>query len=583
MEFERLGGKAVSRRRFLGLTGAAAGAAGLAAAGCGGGGGSNRTIVPGGASPAAAATSAASTSARAGDNQHGGTLQYTGFVVSDGIYDPHKTQAGPYYGQQALVYSRLLAYKSQYDATIGVDLAQSMPEQPDAKTVTFKLNPNAHWDQRDPLKGRPVTSADVKFSIERQNASDSSFVRAAQWADIDKMDTPDDGTITFHLKAPFAGMIDNFASVNAFIVAPELVANGRQFTKDNQMGSGPFQWVDWSEDTFASVARNGKWFGAGRPFLDGVTVVQPRDTTQVEGDLRVKKLDVASVGRPQADRLKQSIPSLQESTAGRSLFFGMRFFLPTAPFDDGRIRQALSIALDRRAMISQFFAGSGEMNPWISWPIRKWSLPQSELLTLQGYRAGADGRAQDITDAKALLAAYMSDKKLTTPPTLSLYVLDQAESALKMGSIMRDQLKANLGLTVTVYPVTNAQMGKGLLDGSYAWAAAPDNGWVDLDDWVFPYFHSTGTRNTFPLRNKAMDTLIESQRTELDAAKRQAIGYDIQRNLLVINAAVNFVSERVVSLAWPYVRQFPLDASDGYQNRFADCYLDHSDPTFRGR
>ncbi|MGH2632211.1 MAG: hypothetical protein ACRDG3_02270, partial [Tepidiformaceae bacterium] len=242
----------------------------------------------------------------------------------------------------------------------------------------------------------------------------------------------------------------------------------------------------------------------------------------------------------------------------------------------------LSQALDRRDMIQQFFAGSGQMNPWISWPSRKWSLPQTELVTLAGYREGAAGRAQDISEAVAMLAAYKAEGH-TIPDPLNLYVLDQAESVLKMGSIMRDQLKASLGLNITVFPVSNAQMGSGLLDGSYAWAAAPDDGWVDLDDWIFPYFHSTGTKNTFPLRNKDMDTLIESQRTQLDSAKRQQIGYDIQRNLLVINAGVNFVSETVVSLAWPYVRQFPLDTADGYQNRFADCYIDQTDPTFRGR
>jgi ABC-type transport system substrate-binding protein len=232
-------------------------------------------------------------------------------------------------------------------------------------------------------------------------------------------------------------------------------------------------------------------------------------------------------------------------------------------------------------MLQQFFAGSGEVNPWVSWPIKRWTLPQSELVTLAGYRPGSAGRAQDITDAKALLAAYVAEKPL--PPTLNLYVLDDAERAIKMGSVMRDQLKQTLNLDVNVSLVNQTQMGTGLLDGSYAWAAAPDNGWVDLDDWVYPYFHSSGTKNTFPLRDADLDKVIESQRIELDANKRRDIGYDIQRKLLVLNPAVNFVSETLVSLAWPYVRDFPLDASDGYQHRFADCWIDKSQPDFKGR
>jgi peptide/nickel transport system substrate-binding protein len=585
MAFERFEKKQVSRRWFLGLSGAAASAAGLAAAGCGGGkksGGSPRTAAS--ASKSTASPRAGGSPASGTPGQRGETLRYTGYVVGDGQFDPHKTQAGPFYGQQALVFSRLLDYQSQQDGKLAIDLATNVPEQPDAQTLVFHLNKDARWHDADPLNGRQVTAQDVQFSIQRQMQGDSSFVRKARWANIDTIETPDPSTITFHLKAPMASMVEAFADVNSFIVAPELVAGGRAFTASTQIGSGPFKWVDWQEGQFASVARNPKWHGGnGRPFLDGVTLTQPKDTSEVEAKLRTKKLDVAFVGRPQADKLKSKteLASLQEQTVGHSLFFGMRFFLQTAPFNDIRFRTALSLALDRRDMLQQFFSGSGEVNPWISWPIKRWTLPQSELVTLAGYRPGAAGRTQDITDAKGLLAAYVAEKPLPAP--LNLYVLDDAERAIKMGTVMREQLKQTLNLDVTVSLVNQAQLGSGLLDGSMAWAAAPDNGWIDLDDWVYPYFHSAGTKNTFPLRDADLDKVIESQRTELDANKRRDIGYDIQRKLLVLNPAVNFVSETLVSLAWPYVRDFPLDASDGYQHRFADCWIDRSQPDFKGR
>jgi peptide/nickel transport system substrate-binding protein len=310
-------------------------------------------------------------------------------------------------------------------------------------------------------------------------------------------------------------------------------------------------------------------------------MLQPKNTAEMEGWLRTKKLDAAFVGRPQADRLKKAVPELQESTVGHSLFFGMRFFLAAAPFNDQRVRTALSIALDRRDMLQRFFDGSGDVNPWISWPVKRWTLPQAELSTIAGYRLGAPGRGADITDAKALLAAYTSEKKL--PETLNLFVLDEAETNLKMGTTIRDQLKAALDLPVTVYPVSLKQLTTAQITGEYAWVAGPDIGWIDLDDWVYPYFHSSGTRNTFALRDADMDRLIESQRTELDESKRQAIGYEIQRKLLTLNAGINFVSETVVALQRSYVRQFPLDIADGYQHRFADCWIDRNDPDFRGR
>lgn len=581
MELERLGGKRGNRRWFLGAGGAAAaGAAGFVTVGCGGD--SKKPFTPPGATPIETALPAASATAAPQQGKRGDTLRYTGFVASDASQDPHKTQAGPFYGQQALVFSRLLAYESQITGKLTPDLATGMPEQPDPQTITFRLNPNARWHDRDPLNARAVTAQDVEYSLRRQIDGDPSFVRKSQWANVDSIQVPDPQTVTLKLKAPQAALINAFADVNAFIVAPELVDKGRNFAPDIQVGSGPFRWVEWSEGKFASVARNPKWHGGNdRPNLDGVTIFQPKNTEEVEADLRTKKLDVALVGRPQADRLKERVSALQESTIGHSLFFGMRFFLPQAPYNDARFRAAVSIAVDRRDLLQQFFAGSGEVNPWISWPITRWSLPQAELANTPGYRPGANGRATDIAEAKALLAAFAAEKAV--PEDLPLFVLDDAEKNLRMGSIMRDQLRESLGLKVTIYPVPIGELISRLLTGQAPWAAGPDNGWVDLDDWVFPYFHSSGTKNSFPIRDADLDKLIEGQRSELDEARRREIGFEIQRKLLALNAGVNFVSERVVALGWSYVRDFPLDAADGYQHRFADCWIDRSDPNFRGR
>ena len=82
-----------------------------------------------------------------------------------------------------------------------------MPEQPDSTTITFRLNPNARWHERDPLNGRSVTSADVQFSLQRQMEGDATFVRKAKWANIDSIQTPDPAgnTSTFQLAITRAG------------------------------------------------------------------------------------------------------------------------------------------------------------------------------------------------------------------------------------------------------------------------------------------------------------------------------------------------------------------------------------------
>ncbi|HMO53049.1 MAG TPA: ABC transporter substrate-binding protein, partial [Tepidiformaceae bacterium] len=384
---------------------------------------------------------------------------------------------------------------------------------------------------------------------------------------------------------PTAAVLHLFAETNAFIVAPELDNDAGEIGRDHQVGSGPFKWVEWNDQRFASTRRNTDWFGGNqRPYLDGLSLVQPANTGEVEAAIRTKQIDVATVGRPLADRLKRALPQLVENTVGHSLFFSMRFSLHNHPYDDLRFRNAVTYAIDKRQMIGKFFNGSGGVNPWISWPVSRWTLPESELTQYAGYRPGDGGRAEDLREAKAFFEAFLADKQLPEYDNgLPLFVLDSSEFSIGLGSEIRDQLQANLGLATQVYPMPLAQLVNLLLTAEAPFAVGPDTGWIDLDDWVYPYFHSNGTKNTFPLRDTEIDSLIEAQRVEFDEANRRQIGYEIQRRLLAVNAGVNLVSERVVTLAWPYVKGFPLDTADGYQHRFADTWIDRADPTFQGR
>jgi peptide/nickel transport system substrate-binding protein len=504
-------------------------------------------------------------------------------VVRDNTFDPHKTQAGPFYGHQALIYSRLLTYQDQAKGTIAADLAEKLPEQPDAQTLIFQVNPQARWHDVAPLSGRAVTAEDVKYSIIRQLSGDASFVRKAQWAVVDQIETSGDRTITFKLKTPLAAAQHLFADSNSFVVAPEATGDRNDMGSEQQIGSGPFQWVEWVDGRHASVRRNPNWHGGDRrPNLDGITLVQATSTAAVEAQLRTREVDAAMVGRILADKLKGAIKDLTEVTMGHSQFFGMRFGIEHDPYNDLRFRSALTIALDRRAMVDKFFGGSGDVNPWISWPVTDWALPAAELTTQPGYRPGEGGRQQDIAEARALLEAFKSAK--TLKDDLPLFVLDETENALEFGETIRQQLEANLGLTqVRVVPVPLGELSSLLVSGTAPWAAGPDSGWIDLDDWVYPYFHANGTKNSFPLRDTELTQMIDNQRVELDKNARREIGYNIQRRLLALNAGVNLVSERVVALSWPYVKGFPLDTTDGYQHRFADCWIDQSDATFRGR
>jgi ABC-type transport system substrate-binding protein len=218
----------------------------------------------------------------------------------------------------------------------------------------------------------------------------------------------------------------------------------------------------------------------------------------------------------------------------------------------------------------------------VSWPVTKWALPPNELSPLAGYRRGSGARGQDITDARALLDAMRADGR-EPPASLTLSAATESESETGLAALIAAQVTEALGIDVAVNPMPLAELAAAATSGSAPWLVAPDTGWLDLDDWVFPYFHSSGTRNTFAMRHTTLDGLLERQRAEFNGDARRQLGYEIQRLLLQINPGVNIASERNVTLSWPYVRDFPLDVTDGYQDRFASCWIDTDDPLYRPR
>ena len=513
----------------------------------------------------------------------GETLRYTSNIFSDRIFDPHRTTTMQLLDQQSLVYSKLLNYTNQSSGTLSVDIAASMPEQPDLQTFIFKINQKAKWHDRTPLNGRPVRSQDIKYSIERQINGDASYIRQSQWALIETIEALDEQTLKIHLSEPHVGMIEKFADTSSLIVPPEI---GRHnFRNDNQIGSGPFQWVEWKEGDFASVSKTPNWHGTNGPFLNGIIAKQPLSLDEIEANFRTKTLDVAFMGLTQAQQLRESLPELRETSQSLAQFYGMRFFSTKEPYNDVRLRGAISIALNRWEMIQSMFAGSATLNPWVSSSVERWSLPQAELQNIAGHRPGTGGRQADISEANDLLNSYLrqTGQTIGSLGPLELLISDELEKDFGLGSIIQTQLDETLGIPVRVSAISQQNLYSRLFSGEAPWFVTFDNGWTELDDWLFPYYHSTGTANSFALRSKTMDELIEKQRRMPDPMERREISFEVQRKLLDLHLASNFLSERVISLQWPYVQNFPLDIGFSFQERLASCWIDQSDPTFLSR
>ncbi len=641
----------ITRRRLIG--GAVVGGAGLATAGIIGCGesGTTTTTTDGGSSPTAGGGGRGSDvpihDARRPFEAPGTTgeiLRFTGFdaLVLD-TFDPHLTQFGPLYSGHSAVFSKLFKYVSHSEQLMEPDLAEDFPEMPEPQPTEFiiKLRRGVKFhdpaslppDVRDKvaikdaaskfpgLPGRELTADDVVWSFERQKNQTSPrfalFYRSSQYGTMEKIEKVDDYTVKITTARPVAPLLHFLADTNAFIIPREVVDEAKDSLEfagsepqSRMIGTGPFVWGNLAGLQEINVFRNPEWFGwdqpeLGRPFLDGYTAFFIVDNATIESLFRGKKIDVGGfAGDPQwMFDIKDEMPELELLRETVSGWVNTRFKVfdgvsgaPCSPWSDPRLRRALSLAADRQQAMDFIWAGEAALTAPVGPAITKWALPEEELRTIPGYRVSQADREEDIAEARRLYEEAGS-------PQLEFIFADQPSYIPDFAPSFIESLRQSLGADINkqvirAYP----QIAEGLLKGCDQMIATWgfDNGWIDLDDWVFPYFRSGGPKNSFGVSDPEIDKLLDAQRAEFDEDARREIGYQIQRYLLGVNpdgsgqplelkpdtaafARLDYATLITGGVSWPYYRNRYTWPWFGNNHWITNQWLNRDDPSFAGR
>ena len=298
-------------------------------------------------------------------------------------------------------YSTLLKFDTaNYPQVVG-DLADSWNVSPDRRTYTFKLHPNVLFHD-----GSKLTSADVKASYDRivHPPEGVLSVRQADYAAITSIETPDPLTVVFHLQWPDAAMLANFASPWNCIYSATKLAEDPTFPKTHILGTGPFVFVEHVKGDHWSGKRWDKYFQQGKPYLDGYraefisgeTAVKAMESGRIMAQFR-------SFTPTERDEMVESAGNRLEVREGPWISYVALVFNATQPpFNDARVRRALSLAIDRwkgaEALASTTFL---KYVGWVMRPGSTISTPEAELVTMPGFsRDIAASRAE----AKRLLA-----------------------------------------------------------------------------------------------------------------------------------------------------------------------------------
>ena len=282
---------------------------------------------------------------QAEEPQRGGILNFA-VSAEPPNYDCHANTSFAFIHPVRPHYNTLLRFVPDDYPEVEGDLAKSWDISDDGLTYTFQLEEGVTFHD-----GTPFTSADVKASYERivDPPEGVISIRQAAYADIESIETPDESTVVFTLSAPNAAMLQNFASPWDCIYSAEKLAEDPRFPQTNILGTGPFVFEEHVAGSHWTGTRFEDYWDEGKPYLDGFRAVfiagAPMVNALAAGEVLAEFRGHAPADR---DRLMQQLGEravMQESPWTCSLIVALNVNHP--PFDDARVRRALSLAIDR--------------------------------------------------------------------------------------------------------------------------------------------------------------------------------------------------------------------------------------------
>jgi peptide/nickel transport system substrate-binding protein len=508
----------------------------------------------------------------AGQPKRGGILHVRGWDPVH--FDPHLTRNFKTHTALSFVYSKLLRHKVGPEIPPGMfivepDLAERW-DTPDDTTYIFHLRQGVKWRNKPPVNGRELVAEDVKFSFDRFLTEKGNPER--QLLDsVDRVEVVDRYTVKFLLNEPFVWLLDILANAMCmWIVAPEVAAKYGDFKKvETAIGTGPFLLEHYEPNVKTVFKRNPEYFRQGQPYVDGVEWLVLEDESTGLAMYRTGQLDSGPganwlVRQPDLESLKQSHPQLhyQDIQLNNATTIWMRTDKP--PFNDVRVRRAISQAIDRQAMIEAVWV-RGVLSPAVPPGLAEWSLPMEQL------GEGAKYYQYNPKEARRLLAEAGYAKGLKTTLTATGGYGRDLIDAVQM--VLRD-LKAvgiEAELKLQEYGAYQATTGQGKFEGMAMGPYAV--GW-EPDSSLYGPYTPDQARNRGHVNDPKLAAMVKEQRQLKDPEARKHLIFEIQRYAAEQQYYV-YLSSQVITTSWqPYMKNYAHNLTFDYGSRLAVTWLD---------
>lgn len=405
--------------------------------------------------------------------------------------------------------------KQIYDNLVDLDsegnvvpmLAESYEVSDDGLTYTFKLKQGVKFHNGEEMK-----ASDVVFSLKRaqENAAVSHI-----YGDIDpdSFETSDDYTVSFKTNAANTGFIFGMAHTGGGIVSEKAVTEAGDDYTNQPIGTGPFKFVSWSKNDTIVLERFEDYYGT-KPELSKITFRIITEATNRAIELESGGVDMAfdistnDISRVEENSDLQLIRKVDNQTTY------LAFNCEKEPFNDPKVRQAISYAIDTTGVVDAVWRGLGQAAVGPIAPNVKYF---DSSLAVHEY---------NVEKAKELLKEAGAEGLKMTIST------NERQERIDMATIMQSQLK-EVGITAEIEVL---EWGALLDKADRREQDAIMVGWTcqtpDPDMAVYAVFHSQKNgqvgNNYANYSNKTVDELMEKGRTTPDSDEREQIYKDIQ-------------------------------------------------------
>jgi len=449
-------------------------------------------------------------------------------------FQPAINTTGTSFDASLPIYNRLTEFKRGATQVVP-GLAESWDVADGGKTITFHLRKGVKFHSvRDFKPSRDFNADDVLFSFDRQWKPDHPYAKISggKYDYFNDMDMPslldsiektDDYTVVFKLKTPNVAILANlamdFASIGSAEYADFLIKKGTPEQFDQvPVGTGPFSFVAYQKDSVIRYKANKDYFGEKALVDDLVFAITP-DATARYAKLQTGECHINGYPRPADLEEMKKDPSLKViNMSGLNIAY-WAFNASKPPFDKKEARQALSMAIDRDAILKDVYLGAGEKASTL--------IPR----TMWAYDDAIPQTPYDPEKAKALLKAA----GVATPLDIDLWYMPVSRpynpNGKRIGEMMQADL-AKIGVDAKLVTYEWGEYRKRMANGEevtgqYGWTG--DNG--DPDNFFFLRGcpgGKPGGSNPTKWCNAEFDDLLVKARTISDQAERAKLYHRMQ-------------------------------------------------------